>query len=431
MQSSAFYQDGVIPSTLFSDNFTDISLLHHSKNGMTEVYKAQRMGKWYVLKCITAAEASNPRIQQLLLKEFEIGFHLNHPFVVQTIGIEQVPNLGMCIVMEYVDGVNWDDFLAQEKLSKAEINRLLMELCDAVGYVHSHQIVHRDIKPENILVTRDGHHPKLIDFGFADSDAFAMVKEPAGTEGYASPEQKVPGAIDNRSDIYSIGVLILGLPHVSRKMRNIAYRCKINDPDKRFANTAEIKAVLMPTRRLGWLIVGLVGLVVTVALGWFASYRYQSREVKLMSEKSIRQQRQIDNQTKQIGHLTGSLDSVKNVNTEISNDLAERKRNSEALLKACQEVEALAKAHLKKSVSGFKRWKTDDGSNFMNDNYVECVQLVYSEQAQNSAVTSLLERYQLTSTNAGVDVRQQLNTRWRQVIDEELTKWIKRMYPTQ
>ena len=150
-----------------------------------------------------------------------------------------------------------------------------------------------------------------------------------------------------------------------------------------------------------------------------------------MSEKSIRQQRQIDNQTKQIGHLTGSLDSVKNVNTEISNDLAERKRNSEALLKACQEVEALAKAHLKKSVSGFKRWKTDDGSNFMNDNYVECVQLVYSEQAQNSAVTSLLEKYQLTSTNAGVDVRQQLNTRWRQVIDEELTKWIKRMYPTQ
>lgn len=61
-------------------------------------------------------------------------------------------------------------------MSKAEVNRLLMELCDAVGYVHSHQIVHRDIKPENILITRDGHHPKLIDFGFADSDAFAMVK---------------------------------------------------------------------------------------------------------------------------------------------------------------------------------------------------------------------------------------------------------------
>ena len=86
--------------------------------------------------------------------------------------------------------------MAQEKVSKAEVNRLLMELCDAVGYVHSHQIVHRDIKPENILITRDGHHPKLIDFGFADSDAFAMVKEPAGTEGYASPEQKLPGAIE-------------------------------------------------------------------------------------------------------------------------------------------------------------------------------------------------------------------------------------------
>ena len=112
MQTSTFYHDGAIPHSLFSNSFTDISLLHSSKNGMTEVYKAQRMGKWYVLKCVTEAEASNPRMQQLLQKEYEIGFHLNHPFVVQTIGIEQVPDLDTCIVMEYVDGLNWDDFMA-------------------------------------------------------------------------------------------------------------------------------------------------------------------------------------------------------------------------------------------------------------------------------------------------------------------------------
>ena len=80
--------------------------------------------------------------------------------------------------------------------------KIAEELMDAVGYLHSKGIVHRDLKPENILITRNGEHLKLIDFGLADSDSYAILKQPAGTSGYMSPEQKVTAVADVRNDIY-------------------------------------------------------------------------------------------------------------------------------------------------------------------------------------------------------------------------------------
>lgn len=75
------------------------------------LHNSEKFVKFVVIKT-PGFTITNQRMQQLLQKEYEIGFHLNHPFVVQTIGIEQVPDLDTCIVMEYVDGLNWDDFMA-------------------------------------------------------------------------------------------------------------------------------------------------------------------------------------------------------------------------------------------------------------------------------------------------------------------------------
>ena len=58
-------------------------------------------------------------------------------------------------------------------------------------YIHAKQIVHRDLKPSNIMITHNGNHVKLIDFGLSDNDDFALLKQPAGTPGYISPEQIV------------------------------------------------------------------------------------------------------------------------------------------------------------------------------------------------------------------------------------------------
>ena len=83
-----------------SGHFTEISLLHASSNGYSEIYKAKRYGRWHVLKCLTQDAKANPMYQTLLEKEFTISYPLYHPNVVRTLGMEQVEELGWCIVQE-------------------------------------------------------------------------------------------------------------------------------------------------------------------------------------------------------------------------------------------------------------------------------------------------------------------------------------------
>ena len=174
---------------LLSSSFVEVKLFHENEKGYTHLFKAKRMGKWFVLKCLKKEYAENPTYQTLFQKEFEIAYQLSHPHIVQTIGMEEVSPFGKCIVMEYVDGVSLREYINTHKSSRQETIRWINELCQALSYIHAKQIIHRDLKPENILITSNGRHVKLIDFGFSDTDSYAVLKEPAGTRRYAAPEQ--------------------------------------------------------------------------------------------------------------------------------------------------------------------------------------------------------------------------------------------------
>ena len=214
---------GFIEEDVFNiaNQFSNFELIHNSKNGYSELYKAKRYGKWYVLKRLTNNEKDNPRYQSLLEKEFDIAIQLSHQNIVQTVSFENIPQLGQCIVQEFIDGVTWNEFFAKKNISQKETYRIIDELCDALTYIHNKQIVHRDIKPNNILITHDGHHVKLIDFGLADRDDFDILKEPAGTAAFASPEQQKRNKIDNRSDIFALGKLLQDISYQSIKIRRI------------------------------------------------------------------------------------------------------------------------------------------------------------------------------------------------------------------
>lgn len=210
-----------------ANHFTEIQLIHPSRNGYSEIYKAKRFGKWHTLKRITDKEKDNVRYQNLLEKEFEIAIQLSHPNIVQTISLEEIPDLGTCIIQEFIDGLTLDEFLAKIHPNKQQTKTLLCEICDALEYIHAHQIVHRDLKPNNILITCDGNHAKLIDFGLADTSSYDILKEPAGTTGFASPEQQSTDKIDNRSDIYALGAIINNLPNPTVRLRKIAKNASI------------------------------------------------------------------------------------------------------------------------------------------------------------------------------------------------------------
>jgi serine/threonine protein kinase len=185
-----------------------------------------------MLKAIQPEKREQQLYRQMMRKELEILMRMQSPYTVQTVGIEQVEGLGMCIVMEYIEGRTLDKYLA-EKPQKKERNRIFSELLSAVGYLHKRGIIHNDLKPENIIITLADNTLKLIDFGLADSDAEYAMRTLGCTPRYASPElQAKSGAIDARSDIYSIGVIMQEIFGSS----SIASRCTDSKPERRYAN---------------------------------------------------------------------------------------------------------------------------------------------------------------------------------------------------
>ena len=130
--------------------------------------------------------------------------------------------------------------------------------------------MHRDLKPENILITGNGENVKLIDFGLADSDSYAVLKQPAGTIGYMAPEQAQVAKADVRNDIYSLGVIMKQMD-LGYRYRRIANRCAA-PIEKRYQTVNELrqdcqsKKVDLTKWLLGGIAVAAIGLVVAFAL---------------------------------------------------------------------------------------------------------------------------------------------------------------------
>ena len=273
-----------------ANQFSNIELIHNSKNGYSELYKAKRYGKWYALKRLTDKEKDNPRYQSLLEKEFDIAIHISHQNVVQTVSLEDIPQLGLCIVQEFIDGMTWNDFFSKNNISKKETFRILGELCDALTYIHNKQIVHRDIKPNNILITRDGHHVKLIDFGLADKDDFDILKEPAGTTAFASPEQQKRNKIDNRSDIYALGKIIQDIPYQSFKIKRITKKCLEENPEKRFSSALEVKKKLNSKTDIIILIITLLLIIFTFFSLILVNMKNKIETLEIMNNEMVTQE---------------------------------------------------------------------------------------------------------------------------------------------
>ncbi len=198
-----------------TDAFTEISV--YSSCGFNVMLRAKRFGRWWMLKALKADVCTNPTYQQLLQKEYDILTRLQHSNIVRVESLEEVPGFGRCIVMEWIEGETLDKWLEQ-KHTRAERRLAARQLLTAVEYIHERQIVHRDLKPSNIMIASNGGTLKVIDFGLSDADNYAILKTPAGTDGYISVEQRHDSKPDVRNDIYSLGIIL-------REMRlGISYR---------------------------------------------------------------------------------------------------------------------------------------------------------------------------------------------------------------
>ena len=189
-----------------------------ARSGMSVLFRATDLndGRQVAIKVPLPEMEADPVLIERFRREQEIGQELDHPGVVKTYDGEERSRLYM--VIEWVEGRLLRAILNQEclnqgcKLSVERAVQITLGICDALDYMHKHGVVHRDLKPENIMV--DGQDRiKLIDFGIAmKQDArrltFANLSPTLGTPDYISPEQVKGQRGDQRSDIYSLGIML-------------------------------------------------------------------------------------------------------------------------------------------------------------------------------------------------------------------------------
>jgi hypothetical protein len=234
---SGFFTPGGVDDFVSSQ---EMELFHSSRDGFNDLYRASRNGRLFVYKALKPEYVGNMMYEDLLRKDFNIGFSLQHGHICQYYAYSYIPEIGNVIVMEWVDGVTLEQMLPQLRRDKKLAMKVVRELCDALDYMAQKQVYHRDLKPENIIVTHNGNNVKIIDFGLSDSDSYASFKAPAGTRMYASPELLAGEQIDGRSDLWSLGVILGEMGFKGKAVK----KCLKRDRDERYSTAAELYADL-------------------------------------------------------------------------------------------------------------------------------------------------------------------------------------------
>lgn len=325
-----------------SRDFTDVEVLFTSE--VNVMAKGKRYGRWWALKALNPVVAAQVAFQQRLRKEFEILMQMEHPGVVNVVGLESVDGLGECIVMEYIDGKTLSDWIGDNP-DRSRKRKVASDLTAILIYIHSKHIVHRDLKPENIMVSNNGDAVKLIDFGLADTDSHAVLKQPAGTIGYMSPEQLQNPYPDVRNDIYSLGK-IFALMDIGYS--KIIKKC-LHPIDFRYQNMTLLKADIEKRNKRG-LRLGITAIIVIMTLlaGGFVWQTFRIGEFENISTSDIEQRELLQHD---VAVLTDSLNRINTsyamIKEEQNKQQSQRQRIEKAIADGCTLADkALAKTQL-------------------------------------------------------------------------------------
>ena len=179
--------------------------------GMAVVYKARchRLNRLVAIKILKDDNLDDEDFRRRFHAESQAVAMLSHPNIVSVYDVS-TSLMADYIVMELIEGITLKQYMAKKGvLNWKETLHFAMQIAKALEHAHSKGIVHRDIKPHNVMVLKNGS-VKVMDFGIARmiSRGNTLTKEALGSVHYISPEQARGGRVDDRSDIYSLGVVM-------------------------------------------------------------------------------------------------------------------------------------------------------------------------------------------------------------------------------
>ena len=248
--------------------------------GMGVVYKARdiTLDRLVALKFLPEELSSSPQRKAQFLREAKIASQLDHPNIGTIYGIEDAEGGRTFIVMAFYEGVSFANQIAHHALPAAQVVKVAIQVATGLAEAHSKNIVHRDIKPSNIMITKSGAM-KIVDFGIArvTQQSATWTQGTSGTAGYMSPEQTLGKPVDQRTDIWSLGVVMAEaltghapferesmpatmmavldnppaeLPGVPLELQRIVYHALAKDPHERYQSCAELLHDLEEVRPL-------------------------------------------------------------------------------------------------------------------------------------------------------------------------------------
>ncbi|MEE9442985.1 MAG: FlgO family outer membrane protein [candidate division Zixibacteria bacterium] len=179
--------------------------------GMGEVYLVEdtKLNRKVALKFLPSHLSQNEDAKARFTREAQAAAKLKHPNIVTIYEVSEYKGRPF-FAMEHIEGDSLRDLIKDQKLGFDDIIKLSLQICEGLQEAHGADIVHRDIKPSNIILDKNGR-PKLADFGLvaiAGGEQLTQTGSTLGTIGYMSPEQIQVDKVDQRSDLFSFGVIL-------------------------------------------------------------------------------------------------------------------------------------------------------------------------------------------------------------------------------
>lgn len=263
------------PGMFISDRYEIVEKV--GSGGMADVYKARchRLNRFVAIKVLKAEFSDDKSFVLKFRAEAQSAAGLSHPNIVNVYDVGDDDGL-YYIVMELVEGITLKSFIERKgKLEVKEAVGIAIQIAQGLEAAHDNHIIHRDIKPQNIIISREGK-VKVTDFGIAKAASTNTINSNAmGSVHYISPEQARGGYIDERSDIYSLGVTLYEMlsgmlpfagentvsvallhiqgeamplrevdPTIPVSLEKIVGKCMEKKPERRYPSAAELIADL-------------------------------------------------------------------------------------------------------------------------------------------------------------------------------------------
>ena len=243
------------------------------KGGMGTVYRArdELVDEEVALKFMNPKALQTQQGQQLFIKEAQIARRLRHENIVAVHDVSTTPDGVLYLSMEFVNGVSLRQYLRKRREHRKLIEvrfaiELTLQVLAALEYAHR-TVVHRDLKPENVMLLT-GERAKVLDFGLAvatehkeEDPALKGKKKVIGTVAYGAPEQKRQHAVDFRSDLYTVGLILYELltlrtpldkqvtvpevrQDVAPSILSILDKALLEEKDRRWQSAADFRVAL-------------------------------------------------------------------------------------------------------------------------------------------------------------------------------------------